>query len=280
MNESYKCGNHSLISRHKVVKELPALLALTFHIIRDRRREVIVLILLSLPIRYIGLDRKELTFALPYRLIHRNGVCVDRQHKATVNIGQLCNKAILDEVGIILEIQNSCISTIHLEKVAFELKGLRGKCDLEVVTSLGIEESVISEIILISLVEEIVKNTNLIFLAYLLKLGAKLCKESCKLCTYAIEISLCFFKGFLFHRNRHKLVLHNACREVGVSLQDRVIFSAIAVKAISNKGEHIALLKLAFLNTAVIDGDLGRGSAVKGVQNLGITEEHSLFIFS
>ena len=40
-------------------------------IIRDRRREVVVLILLSLPIRYIGLNSKELTFSLPYRLIHR-----------------------------------------------------------------------------------------------------------------------------------------------------------------------------------------------------------------
>ena len=156
MNEGDKCGNHSLISRHKVIEKFSALLALTLHVIGNCRREVVVLILLSLPITDVGLDRKELAFALPYRLIHRNRVCVDRQHKATVNIGQLCDKAILDEVGIVLEIQNSCISAIHLKKVASELKGLRGKCDLEVVTSLGVEKSVISEIILISLVEEIV----------------------------------------------------------------------------------------------------------------------------
>ena len=107
-------------------------------------------------------------------MIHRDRVCVDRQHKATVNIGQLCNKAILDEVGIILEIQNSCKATVHLKIVASELKGLRCKCDLEVVTSFCIEKAVISEIVLISLVEEIVKHTNLILLADLLKLGAEL----------------------------------------------------------------------------------------------------------
>ena len=174
MNESDKCGNHSLISRYKIVEKLSALLALTLHIIRNCRREVVVLILLSLPIRYIGLDRKELTFALPYRLIHRNGVCVDRQHKATVNIGQLCDKAIFDEVSIVLEIQNSCKATVHLKIVASELKGLRCKCDLEVVTSFCIEKAVISEIVLISLVEEIVEHTNLIFFADLLKLGAEL----------------------------------------------------------------------------------------------------------
>ena len=150
MNESDECGNHSLISCYKVIKELSALLALTLHIIRNCRREVVVLILLSLPIRYIGLYRKELAFAPPYRLIHRNRVCVDRQHKATVNIGQFCDKAIFDEVSIVLEIQNSCISAVHLEKVASEFKGLRGKRDLEVVTSLGVEESVISEIVLIA----------------------------------------------------------------------------------------------------------------------------------
>ena len=174
MNESDECGNHSLISRHKVVEKFSALLALTLHIIRDCRREVVVLILLSLPITDVRLDRKELVFPLPYRLIHRNGVRVDRQHKATVNIGQLCDKAILDEVGIVLEIQNSCKATVHLEIVASELKGLRGKCDLEIVSSLCIEESIISEIILISLVEEVVEHTNLIFLAHLLKLGAEL----------------------------------------------------------------------------------------------------------
>ena len=49
----YDRKHHSLVTGGKVIKELFGFLALKLHIIRDNRTEIVVLILLALPIRYI-----------------------------------------------------------------------------------------------------------------------------------------------------------------------------------------------------------------------------------
>ena len=116
-----ECRNHPLISCHKVIEKVPAFHSLTLHIIRNRRRKVVVLILLSLPIGNIRFHGKELALSLLHRLVHRDRIGINRKHQTAVNIRQFGDKAVLDKVGVILEIQHPAVSAVKPEVVRAEL---------------------------------------------------------------------------------------------------------------------------------------------------------------
>ena len=89
MNDCDERGDHPHVALHKVVKEITALVALPFHFVGYGCRVVVVLVLLTLPIRDIGFHRQELVFALPYRLFLRDRLGINGEHHISVDGGQL-----------------------------------------------------------------------------------------------------------------------------------------------------------------------------------------------
>ena len=109
-----QCRNHALVTGNQIIQKLSAFFPLVFHIIGNGRLKIAVLVLFSLPIGYIRFHGKELVLSLSDRFIHRNGITVDGEHQTAVDVGQLCNKAVLDEIGIIFEIQHPCITPVSM----------------------------------------------------------------------------------------------------------------------------------------------------------------------
>ena len=81
-----KTEHHALITGRKICKEFFRLSPLKLHIVRDYSREVIVLVLFSLPVGDVCLNTKESVFNLSYRFICRNGKNIDRKHEVPVHI--------------------------------------------------------------------------------------------------------------------------------------------------------------------------------------------------
>ena len=89
VNDCDERGNHPHVALHKVVEEIAALVALPFHFVGYGCRVVVVLVLLTLPIRDIGFHRQELVFTLSYRLFLWDRLGINGEHHISVDGGQL-----------------------------------------------------------------------------------------------------------------------------------------------------------------------------------------------
>ncbi|MPN60980.1 hypothetical protein SDC9_208714 [bioreactor metagenome] len=88
--------HHTLVAGRQIIKKFLAFFALQFHVIRDNSREVVVLILLSLPVGYICLNTEQTVFNLPHCFIGGNRNNINAHHHISVEIGKLRNHAVLD----------------------------------------------------------------------------------------------------------------------------------------------------------------------------------------
>ena len=273
MHDRNECRDHTLVTGYEIMEKLPAFLALAFHVVRNASRKIVVLILLSLPIGDIGFHRQQLVFSLPYRLVHRDRLGINGKHEITVNIGQLGNKAVLDKVGVIFEIEDTPVTSIHLEMVTPKFHALGCNGNLKIVSALDVQDAIIAKIVLVASVEEIVDHTELFFVVDLCKLRSEGGKKHPKFGFHTSKICPCFLQGLFLHGNGQIFVLHGAAGEICVALQDRIVFVAVSVKSVAHKGDHIGLFKLASLYSAVVDRDLGRRSRIKTVENIRIGKE-------
>ena len=169
MHQRNERRNHALIAGYQIVEKLTAFLPLALHIVWNSSGKVIVAVLLSLPIGNVGFHRKQLVLTEFYCRLGRNGACINRKDHTSVDVGQLRDEAILDEVGIVAQIQYSAISPVHFEIVGTEFQAVRCNGILEAVSALCIKSRVIMVIVLRTVVKEVKQDAEFFFRRDLLK---------------------------------------------------------------------------------------------------------------
>ena len=163
MHQRNECRNHALIAGYQIIEKFAALLTLTLHIVWNSSGKVIVAVLLSLPIGNVGFHRKQLILTQFHGGFCCNGACIDRKDHAAVDVGQLRNKAVLDEISIVAQVQYSAVSPVHFEIVGTEFQAVRCNGILEAVSALCIQSRVIAVIVLRAVVEEVKQNAEFFF---------------------------------------------------------------------------------------------------------------------
>ena len=169
MHQRNERRNHALIAGYQIIEKFAAFLTLTLHVIRNGSGKVIVAVLLSLPIGNVGFHRKQLVLTEFYCRFGRNGACIDRKDHTSVDVGQLRNKAVLNEISIVAQIQYSAISPVHFEIVGTEFQTVRCNGILEAVSALRVQPRVIMVIILRTVVEKVKQDAEFFFCRDLLK---------------------------------------------------------------------------------------------------------------
>ena len=134
MHHSQHGEHHSLVTGRKVIKEFLAFFSLLLQVIRHNGRKVVVLILLSLPIRDIGFHAEQSVFHLSHGFICGNGDNVNREHHISVQLTKLRYHTVLDIGGVFSEENHTPVSVAHSETVLFKFKGVGADKVLEVVT--------------------------------------------------------------------------------------------------------------------------------------------------
>ena len=82
----------------------------------------------------------------------------------------------------------------------------------------------------------------------------------------------------LLDRNGDILLLRNAVAPHGLVQEHLIIFLPVLVQVIVPQRHKDRVFKIPFIDTVVVDGDLGGGSAVQAVQQLGVSQEHGLLV--
>ena len=136
MHKSKHSEHHSLVSCHKVIKELSGLLPLLLHIVRNHSREVVVHVLASLEIRNIGFHTEHPLLHLPHSLICRDRHDVYRHHHVTAESGKLSHHVVRDIRGVVTEEQRSSVSVSDHEVIAVILISVRTYIVTEVMSQL------------------------------------------------------------------------------------------------------------------------------------------------
>ena len=163
-----------------------------------------------MPIGNVGFDRKQLVLTEFYCRFGRNGACINRKDHTPVDVCQFRDEAVLNEVGIVAQVQYPAVSPVHLEKVGTKFQTVRCNGILEAVSALCIKSRVIAVIVLRAVVEEVKQDAEFFFRRDLLKFGTELCEQRRKFGRDTVEIRPRFLLRFLFYRNRQVLVLCNA----------------------------------------------------------------------
>ena len=122
-----------------------------------------------MPIGNVGFHRKQLILTQLHGGFCCNGTCIDRKDHAAVDVGQLRNKAVLNEISIVAQVQYPAVSPVHFEIVGTEFQTVRCNGILEAVSALCIKSRVIMVIVLRTVVEEVKQDAEFFFRCNLLK---------------------------------------------------------------------------------------------------------------
>ena len=122
-----------------------------------------------MPIGNVGFHRKQLILTQLHGGFCCNGTCIDRKDHAAVDVGQLRNKAVLNEISIVAQIQYPAVSPVRFEIVGTKFQTVRCNGILEAVSALCIQSRVIMVIVLRTVVEEVKQDAEFFFRCDLLK---------------------------------------------------------------------------------------------------------------
>ena len=159
---NHHCDNrkhHALVTGRQIVEELLGFLSLKLHIIRDNGAEIVVLILLSLPIRDIRLDTEQTVFDLAYCFIGRDGDNINGKHQVSVQLGKLRHHAVLDIARVVFEEKHSRVFLTQLDMVCGTLDTVRTDIITVVMTETGFLADIHLKCRFISGTIEVVENT-------------------------------------------------------------------------------------------------------------------------
>ena len=169
MHQRNEGRNHALIASYQIIEKFTALLTLALHVIRNGSGKVIIAVLLSLPIGNVGFHRKQLVLTEFYCRLGRNGACINRKDHAAVDVGQLSNETVLDEVGIVAQVQYPAVPPVHFEIVGTKFQTVRCNGILEAVSTLCIQPRIIVVIVLRTVVKEVKQDAEFFFCCDLIK---------------------------------------------------------------------------------------------------------------
>ena len=126
--------HHSLVTGRQIVQKFLAFLSLLFKVIGNDRRKVVVLVLLSLPVRDIGFHAEQSVFHLTHGFVRGNGYNINREHHITIQLTKLRHHTVFDISGVFSKENYTPVPVAHTEVVLFKLKGIGADEVLKIVT--------------------------------------------------------------------------------------------------------------------------------------------------
>ena len=282
------CGNnhrhdgkhHALVACSQIIKKLFRLFALELHIIRNDSAEVVVLILLSLPVGDVGLDAKQSIFNLSDCFIRRDRNYVDGQHEVSVQLGKLGKHTVLDIARIVFKKQNPCKLLTDFDMIRTPLHAVRADIIAEIVPHTSLLIDVHFKGRLIAGAIEVMEDAEPLHRIKRHTLGAESRKVGCQICTDSGEVGPCLLNVLFAHGDGHILLLRNAICSGGLVQKHIVILHPVAVQTVALHRHEDRVLKICFVQSVIVDGDLCGSAAVKAVQEFRVGQEHTLLIFT
>ena len=99
-----------------------------------------------------------------------------------------------------------------------------------------------------------------------------------QVCAHTGKVIPRFLKVFLGDGNGHILILHNGVCPRCLVEQHLVIFLAVFIQTVLRHRDQDGLLKIYFIEPAVIDRDFRGSSAVEGIEKLRVFQKHRFFV--
>ena len=279
VDERYQPEHHALVAGGQVVQHLLGLLALEFHVVGDRSRPVVGGVLLALPVGDVGFHPQQRVLHLAGGLVGGHRQDVDGQHHAAVKVAEFRDEAVLDIAGIILQIQHPPEAGVDLEVVGGELHAVGAEPVLEAVAALRVLAQVEIEGRRLTGLEEIPQQPQPVWRGQLRRHRAELGEMRDQVSADAGEVGAGLVDVPLDDADGQIPLPHHAVAGAGdLGAEHLVEFFAVVVEVVAVQGQQHRPLEVLLVDTAVVDGDLGRRAGVQGVEQGAVVEEHRHFV--
>ena len=224
--------HHSLVTGRQIVQKFLAFLSLLFKVIGNDRRKVVVLVLLSLPVRDIGFHAEQSVFHLTHGFICGNGDNVNGQHHIPVQLTKLRHHTVLDICRILSEKNHTPISVTHSEAVALKFKGIRADKILEIVTFPHRLGNIEVERCFFSCTVEVVEDTQLVACVQFHTLRPQTVKVGDKVSTHTGKVVSGFLDILLADRYGYILILYDGISPCRLIQKHFVVFLAVLIQTV------------------------------------------------
>ena len=124
------------------------------------------------------------------------------------------------------------------------------------------------------------KDTELFFRFKLRAFRAESGEMGDKVSTHTGKVVPCFLNVLFADRYRHIFVLHNRISPRCLIKQHLVVFRAVLIQTVIGHRNKNGLLKIRFVEPAVIDCDFRGRTAVESVEKLRIFKEHCFLVLT
>ena len=225
--------HHPLIPRGQVVQKFLALLALELHIIGDDSGEIVVGVLPALPVGNVGFDTEQTVLHLPHGLVGGDRHNIDRQHHIPVEIGQLCDHAVFDIRGVVLQKQDPAVFLAQLQTVAAFLHRVGADIVLEIVSLTHHVMWVEVKRRFFTLTVEVVEHPQLFGGIQLGTLGAEGGKMGNQVSADPGKVGTGFFNVLFADRHRDIFFLNDAVDAGSLVKQHLIVFPAVHIAGIA-----------------------------------------------
>ena len=114
-----------MVAGRQIVQHLAGFFPLLLQIVRHHSREIVVIVLTSLPVGHVGFDAEKTVLHFPNGLVRGNRNHVDGQHQSTVQRRQFIDHTVLDVTGKLLQKQYPAKFVAHDKVVFLEFQAIR-----------------------------------------------------------------------------------------------------------------------------------------------------------
>ena len=268
MHQSHHSEHHPLIPRGQVIQHFPRLFPLLLQVVGYHCGKVVVAVLPPLPVGDVGLHPQQSVLHLPHSLIGGDRDHIDGQHHGAVQAGEFVDHGVLDVAGILLEEHGPAIFVAQDEVVLPKLNTVRADGVLKGTACFHALPQVDMEPGLLAHSVKVVEHTQPLHRVQLLTVGIQVIEPG----GHIIHDLL---GRFLMGGYCDISLLHYAVGGVGDLVQQHsVVLGAPPVQMILLGRDQDLPLKVAAVEPLVVDGDLGGGAGVQGIEQFRVAQEH------
>ena len=236
---------------------------------------VSVVVLPPLPVGDVGLHPQQAVLHLTHGLIGGDRDHVDGQHHGAVQTGELMDHGVLDVAGILLEEHGSAIFVAHDEVILPKLHAVRADGVLEGAACFHTLPQVDMEPGLLAYSVKVVEHAQPLHRVQLLTVGIQVIEPGGHIIHDPVKKGPGLLGRFLMGGYGDISLLHHAVGGVGDLVQQHgVVLRTASVQMIPLGRNQDLLLKVAAVKPLVVDGDLGGGAGVQGIEQFRVAQEH------
>ena len=263
----YHCQDtehHPLVPGSQVVQHLLGFFSLKLHIIGNHGGKVIVCILASLPVRYVGLYAQQSILDLTHRFICWYRDDVNRQHQIPAKATQFGDHLVFHIAGVIFHKKDSAVLLAQLEMVVVELHRVRADPVLEAVSlfrkGFHVKRKALRNVCL----EKVPEDLEPLFCIQLFPDGGQLGQMGDDIRSHTGEVCPGFIDVLLVDADGQIAFLVNAVVGTGdLGKEHIVILFPVLVQSISFHWNQQGLLKLFLVDLTVVQGNLRRTAGIQ-----------------